>query len=63
MATTTVEITIKPKGKMDLQELKNEIENIESLADMNVVGTNDVTIELDTDYNDDSRVLVARWTV
>jgi hypothetical protein len=64
MATTTVQITVKPdKGKFSSLELRNELDNIDALADMNGVDVTETQIRLDTDYDDDARILVAEWTV
>lgn len=64
MATTTVKITVKPdRGKLSSLELRNELDNIDVLADLNGVEPAEVQVELDTDYDDDSRILVAEWAI
>lgn len=64
MATTTVQITVKPdKGKFKSAELREELDNIDALAEMNAVKADEVEIHLDTDYETDERIVVASWTV
>lgn len=64
MATTTAKITVKPdRGKFSSAELRSELDNIDALAEMNGVEPHDLDVELDTDYDDDSRIIVATWTV
>jgi hypothetical protein len=61
---TTVKITVKPdRGKLSSFDLRNELDNIDALAELNAVEPGDVDVALDTDYDDDSRILVATWDV
>lgn len=64
MATTTVKITVKPdRGKFTSSELRNELDNIDALAELNGVEPSEVDVALDTDYDDDQRIVAATWTV
>lgn len=64
MAETTVSITVKPEsGKFTSSELRDELDNIDALADLNAVRAEEIVVRLDTDYDDDSRVIIATWSV
>lgn len=64
MAMTTAKITVKPdRGKFTSAELRSELDNIDSLAEMNGVEPHELDVALDTDYDDDARIIVATWTV
>lgn len=64
MAETSVKITVKPsKGRFTSAELRAELDNIDTLAEMNGVQPDELDITLDTDYDDDSRIIVGTWTV
>lgn len=64
MATTTVNIIVKPdRGSFTSAELRNELNNIDALAEMNGIDPAETDVRLDTDHDDDSRIIVASWTV
>lgn len=63
MATTKVTVDYKPDKTSNLIDLRNHLELLESVIDTTVTAPSDVKVELDLDYDDDTKILVASWEV
>ena len=63
MADTSIKVFYKPNSKTTLEELKNHVELLESLADASVAAPVDIVVGIEKDYDDDSDVITALWDI